>query len=114
MALISNGDVYEQMLSYGTTKREAISVALGSTLGMFGVDRKLGLDTLFYDEMTTPKIKAIRSGLKQKAKDWGAEFVDLKNNLNNLNLTVPEKIKYYIKFGREKAASVISDYADDL
>lgn len=114
MALISNGDVYEQMLSYGTTKREAISVALGSTLGMFGVDRKLGLDTLFYDEMTTPKIKAIRSGLKQKAKDWGAEFVDLKNNLNNLNLTVPEKIKYYIKFGREKAANVISNYADDL
>ena len=39
MALVSNTDVYSSMLEAGATKKEAAAVALGSTLGMFSVDK---------------------------------------------------------------------------
>jgi len=49
MAIISNGDVYQDALSHGTSKREAAMLALGSTVGMWSVDKYLGLGEIFYD-----------------------------------------------------------------
>lgn len=50
MALVSNTDVYQSMLDAGATPREAAAVALGSTLGMYTVDR-LGIGEMFFDEL---------------------------------------------------------------
>ena len=49
MAIISNGDVYQDALNHGASKREAAILALGSTVGMFSVDKYLGLGEMFYD-----------------------------------------------------------------
>jgi hypothetical protein len=49
MAIISNGDVYTDALEHGTSKREAAMLALGSTVGMFSVDKYFGLGEIFYD-----------------------------------------------------------------
>ena len=43
MAIISNTDVYKSVLEKGGTPREAAAIALGSTIGMFCVDKYLGL-----------------------------------------------------------------------
>ena len=49
MALISNTDVYESAIEHGASKKEAAAMALGSTLGMFRVD-KTGLGEMFFDD----------------------------------------------------------------
>jgi hypothetical protein len=51
MAIISNTDVYQSMLEHGANKRDAALVAFGSTLGMFSVDKYLGLGEVFFDEL---------------------------------------------------------------
>lgn len=65
MSIISNSDVYGDMLERGLTKKEAAAIALGSTLGMFAVD-KTGLGELFFDDATGDSVKAIRSMLKKE------------------------------------------------
>jgi len=68
MALVSNTDVYESMLEHGATKMEAAAVALGSTLGMYFVD-KTGLGEMFFDD--TPELaaqKAFRKSLKESVE----------------------------------------------
>jgi hypothetical protein len=65
MAIISNSDVYGDMLQHGATKSEAAAVALGSTLGMFAVD-KTGLGELMFDEATEESIKQARRALKNE------------------------------------------------
>ena len=69
MALISNTDVYQDMIERGATKKEAAWVALGSTAGMFSVDRFLGLGEMFYDELTSESIKQGRKVIKQEFQD---------------------------------------------
>lgn len=49
MAIISNTDVYQTALEKGATKGEAALMALGSTVGMFSVDKFLGLGEMFFD-----------------------------------------------------------------
>jgi len=56
MAIISNNDVYESALEHGTTKKEAAAVALGSTLGMFAVDKYLGLGEMFFNDKEQTKL----------------------------------------------------------
>ena len=56
MALISNTDVYSDMLERGATKKEAAWVALGSTAAMFSVDRFAHLGEVFYDDLTAESI----------------------------------------------------------
>jgi len=57
MALISNTDVYSDMLERGATKKEAAWVALGSTAAMFSIDRFAHLGEVFYDNLTAESIK---------------------------------------------------------
>lgn len=69
MALISNTDVYADMLERGATKKEAAWVALGSTAAMFSVDRFLHLGEVFYDNLTAESIKQGRQAVKSELKE---------------------------------------------
>ena len=69
MALISNTDVYQDMIERGATKKEAAWVALGSTAGMFSVDRFLGLGEMFFDELTSESIKQGRNAIRKEFTD---------------------------------------------
>lgn len=71
MSLISNTDVYDSVLEAEGTRFEAAAIALGSTLGMFGVDKYLGLGEIFFDDPTARK--AYREGWKKGAQ----EFIDV-------------------------------------
>lgn len=69
MSLISNTDVYADMLERGATKKEAAWVALGSTAAMFSVDRFLHLGEVFYDDLTAESIKQGRQAVKKELKE---------------------------------------------
>jgi len=59
MAVISNTDVYDSVLQHGGTPFEAAAIALGSTIGMFSVDKYLHLGEAFFNEDSARK--AIRT-----------------------------------------------------
>lgn len=69
MALISNTDVYADMLERGATKKEAAWVALGSTAAMFSVDKFAHLGEVFYDDLTAESIKQGRQAVKKELKE---------------------------------------------
>lgn len=50
MAIISNTDVYDSILEKGGTPEEAAAIAFGSTLGMYSVDKYLGLGEMFFQK----------------------------------------------------------------
>ena len=70
MALVSNTDVYQSMLEAGASRKEAATVALGSTIGMFSVDRFLSLGELFFDDLTADYERQLRRTLTKEAKSW--------------------------------------------
>lgn len=65
MALISNTDVYESILENGGTPAEAAAIAFGSTLGMYSVDKYLGLGEMFFEK--DPARLALRKAAKENA-----------------------------------------------
>lgn len=65
MALISNTDVYESVLEKGGTPAEAAAIAFGSTLGMYSVDRYLGLGEMFFEK--DPARLALRRVARENA-----------------------------------------------
>ena len=56
MAIVSNTDVYESVLQHGGTQKEAAAMALGSMLGMYGVDKFLGLGEMFFDDVDAQRM----------------------------------------------------------
>lgn len=70
MALVSNTDVYSSMLEAGASKKEAAAVALGSTIGMFSVDKYLHLGELFFDDATAAYENQIRRTFTKEASNW--------------------------------------------
>jgi hypothetical protein len=70
MALVSNTDVYESMLEHGTTKREAMAVAMASMLGMYKVDKDLGLGEMFFNNLESEGLQSIRATLKNESSNW--------------------------------------------
>ena len=104
MAIISNTDVYETALQHGATKKEAAGVALGSTLGMFAVDKYLGLGEMFFND-------------KDQAKIFRQAFKDFKNKeLNPIIQAMakaPEstsKSLNFIQKGIESSKKFLKDY----
>lgn len=92
MALVSNTDVYSSMLEAGASKKEAATIALASTIGMFSVDRFTHLGELFFDDLTAESEHQLRrtftkdiaswykNTISQTAKDPNAsEFTKFKN-----------------------------------
>lgn len=67
MAIVSNTDVYESVLQKGGTPFEAASIALGSMIGMFTVDKYLGLGEMFFND--EPARRAIRDAAIKNAEE---------------------------------------------
>lgn len=67
MAMVSNTDVYESVLEHGGTPFEAASIALGSMIGMFSVDKYLGLGEMFFND--EPARRAIRESARKSAQE---------------------------------------------
>lgn len=75
MALVSNTDVYQSMLEHGLTKREAMAVTLGSTFGMFAVDKYLHLGETFFDDWGLDNGKiAIRNSIAKEVDKWSGQL----------------------------------------
>lgn len=66
MAIVSNTDVYQSILEKGGTPFEAAAIALGSTVGMFSVDKYLGLGEMFFND--EPARRAIRESARHNAE----------------------------------------------
>ena len=111
MAIVSNTDVYASMLEHGASKRDAAAVALGSTLGMFSVDRFLGLGEVFFDELRNEAKLAFRNTIKKEADNLAKSFTE--SLISN-----PEIKQHAVKSGIQKginfAKNITSKYIDDL
>lgn len=111
MAVSSNSDLYQDMLEQGLSKREATLVTLGSTVGMFLVDKYSGLGKIFFDEETAASRYAMRVGFKEMAKKWQPIFANIKNDVK---LTKAEKIKRFFQEGKELGRKTTKNFIDDL
>lgn len=84
MAIISNSDVYNDAIQNGASRQEAAAVALGSTLGMFAVDKYAHLGEIFFDDATEDSVKAARQALKKELSgDKGLQEIMTKGIINN-------------------------------
>lgn len=70
MSIISNTDLYQEMLDKGLSKKEAAIVALGSCIGMFSID-KSGLGEVFFDEATRDDTIRAFNAIRRNSDEWG-------------------------------------------
>lgn len=69
MAMISNQDVYNDMIRRGATQQEAALVSAGSTIGMFSVDKYLGLGEMFFDDAKHAIVRETREVISKEVVD---------------------------------------------
>lgn len=121
MAIVSNSDVYGDALQHGASKQDAAAIALGSTLGMYAVDKYAHLGELFFDDATEDSVKAVRNAIKNEllgeVDEKGARKGGLKaifDQTKASNDTSANKIVRNIHAALNKTKSILSNYADDL
>lgn len=110
MSLISNTDVYESAIEHGATKKEAAALALGSTIGMFGVDKYMHLGEIFFDE--TPEkmaIRNLRQGIKEEADKVAERFA-----VKSAERGTQKGLIGLIKSGMDSAKNAIDKYESGL
>lgn len=111
MALVSNTDVYSSMLEAGATKKEAAAVALGSTLGMFSVDKYLHLGELFFDDATAVYENQIRRTFKKEAANWYNNVI--KSRADEIASSKTNRLKNIfqssIEYGKKNTNKFIED-----
>ena len=112
MALVSNTDVYDSMIQAGASRKEAAAVALGSTIGMFGVDRYLHLGELFFDDLTASYEHQIRRTLTKEAQSWYTNVV--KQGAKSITKSQGSKIKQFFQAGIESGRKATSSFVDNL
>ena len=110
MAIISNSDLYNDMRNQGLSKSESAAIALGSTLGMFGLNKYTGLGEIFFDDATDDAVKMARMAIKEEMKDAGNMFTAIKNS----NLPEPNKLLKFIKTASDKAENVMSKFSEGV
>lgn len=110
MSIISNTDVYESALEHGTTKKEAAAIALGSTLGMFTVDKYAHLGEIFFDEATPNGIKQARKAIKKEIELASEAFAGIRNS----SATPKNKFLQYLTKGVEIGKRITSNFWEDL
>lgn len=110
MAIVSNTDVYSDALEHGTTKAEAAAIALGSTLGMFAVDKYAHLGELFFDEATPNATKMARQALKDEFKTARSVF----DNIKSADMPEKHKLVQYIKTAADTSKRVLNRFSEDL
>lgn len=69
MAIVSNYDIYNNMLERGATHKDAALVSLGSTIGMFSVDKFLHLGEMFFDDLEDQAQIAFRNYVRNESKE---------------------------------------------
>lgn len=112
MALVSNTDVYQSMLEAGATKKEAAAVALGSTIGMFSVDRYLGLGELFFDDLTASYENQIRRTFRKEASNWYDNVI--RQNVQEQKKTSLDKFRSLFQSGVDFGKKHAGKFAEDL
>lgn len=112
MALISNTDVYQSALEHGTTKQEAAMVSLGSTVGMFLVDKYLGLGEMFFDDELAKQKRLYRKLLKEH---YDKDVAPVINNLaQSPKAETKEGLLNFFKVGKQKTMEFLKDYHSDI
>lgn len=78
MVAISNADVYNDSIAAGATKREAAAIALGSSMGMFVVDKYLHLGEAFFHSSDKDKLlKATRQTIRDELGKAQTSFTSI-------------------------------------
>ena len=119
MAIVSNTDVYQSMLEHGASKRDAAAVAFGSTLGMFAVDKYLGLGEMFFDELRNDTRLALRNAFRKEADAVANNLIapTIEQATNGLiaNPTIRQNaLKGFIKKGMDFSKGVTEKFASDI
>ena len=117
MAIISNSDVYGDAIQHGATKQEAASIALGSTLGMFAVDKYAHLGEIFFDDATEDSVKAARKAIKNELVGEGNIRDTLtKGIINNPEVEQNAAKKYLsiINNSASKIKNLFNNFNEDL
>lgn len=112
MALVSNSDVYASMIEAGASRPEAAAVTLGSTVGMFSIDRYLGLGELFFDDLTSETQYQIRRTLSKDAKEWYDNVI--KQTAKDPNQSQFNKFKNIFQSGIDYGKKHTNKFIDDL
>ena len=114
MAIVSNTDVYQSMLEHGASKRDAAAVAFGSTLGMFAVDKYLGLGEMFFDELRNDTRLALRNAFRKESDAVAKGLIGGGEGL----ITNPEvrqnAIKRLVKKGMDFSKEITEKFASDV
>ena len=112
MAAISNTDVYNDVLNAGASKREAALIALGSSVGMFSVDKWAHLGEAFFDDANAEVNQAMRKVCKQSTKEWKDNFLDqyIGQGLDNSK----QGMGKLIKAGMELGKGSVNTFVDGL
>ena len=114
MAIVSNTDVYQSMLEHGASKRDAAAVAFGSTLGMFAVDKYLGLGELFFDELRNDARLAMRGAFKKEAQAVTESLIGQTEGLVSNPIVKQNALKKLIQTGINLGKGVVNKFADDV
>lgn len=121
MTIVSNSDVYGDALQHGASKQDAAAIALGSTLGMYAVDKYAHLGELFFDDATEDSVKAARNAIKNEllgeVDEKGVRKGGLKaifDRIGASNDTPANKAVQKIHTALNKTKSFLGNYADDL
>lgn len=112
MSLISNTDVYESAIEHGATKQEAAAIALGSTLGMFGVDKYLGLGEMFFDDVNAQQRRLYRKILKDHYDQDVAPVIS--SLAQSPQAETKKGLMNFFKLGKEKTVDFLKNYHSDI
>ena len=106
MSLISNTDVYDSVLQKGGTPLEAAAIALGSTIGMFSVDKFLGLGEMFFEN------DVIRNSYRTAWRKEGSDIIDVIRRESGISSVEPSKkeLTNIISRSINKARDFVTDY----
>lgn len=110
MAVVSNSDLYNEMRNMGLTNSEAAAISLGSTLGMFGLNKYTGLGEIFFDDATDDSVKLARKAIKEEMKGAAEMFKKIKSS----DMPQPNKMLKFIQTASEKTRKVFDEFGEDL
>lgn len=114
MAIISNTDVYQDALDHGAGGREAAMLALGSTVGMWSVDKYLGLGEIFYDPAKKAEQATFRAAILGETKGLTEQLSHLapERVVRTVEQAVEDKQglgKYFVK-GLQAGRKAVENY----
>jgi hypothetical protein len=110
MAVVSNSDLYNEMRNMGLTNSEAAAISLGSTLGMFGLNKYTGLGEIFFDDATDDSVKLARKAIKAEMKNAEEMFKKIKGS----DMPQPNKMLKFIQTASEKTREVFDKFGEGL